>query len=365
MNPALLHRVNYLQQLFRSAQVAIVGGYHFGNLGDIALGRSIQEFLEQKDISSDLQTIYNLKKWPKRDYAIIGGGAIGYKTCLNEIIKQYPYKFSKIAFFGVDFNEEKYSLEIIEMLQKAAFISTRSKLQAENLSFITNRNDIVNFPDLSFSYRIPAFELARNKTINDSIGKSRLIINILPLYGKIINNKVQPIDQYRKERPDVYANFDLIQANYLRLIHLKVEEALDLHMEVLSVPFTPLDRLYSQIVLNNKYVTHLNYNSNPSFIQKLFRKNDLVICTRLHATIFALRAGSKILPIAYAKKNEELLKELTWNENEFYTIKDLIDIDNYNKLYRNTDEFIISNFEKLSLEGLNIGFQNLHINDLN
>ncbi|MFN9710778.1 MAG: hypothetical protein ACK55K_05155, partial [Bacteroidota bacterium] len=74
-------RFNQLSRRFRQQlsipDVAVIGGYHGVNLGDMALGASVKRQLQNRNITSGLQTIYNLEKWkwPPTNFAILGGGA--------------------------------------------------------------------------------------------------------------------------------------------------------------------------------------------------------------------------------------------------------------------------------------------------
>jgi hypothetical protein len=358
MKPNLIHKKKWLQHFFHNTEIAIAGGYHFGNLGDIALGNSIKEVLDEKNITSELQTIYNLKYWLERSYAIVGGGAIGYEHSLFEIIKRYQSNYKNVAFMGVDFNSKNYSDQSIELINKAKFVSTRSKSQADNLKLITGRSQIYNQPDLAFSFQRNIFEKLRNQNQNK---QKRLFVNVLPLYAMFNNGILTPLNQYREERPEIFDNFLAIQQNYKSLILNYVGNAIKSGIPVFSWSFTPMDESYAKFLLNNINITHLPYNSNPFDIAKVIKPTDDVISTRLHATIFALRSGANVLPVAYARKNEELLKEMGWNENEFLSVNDLINKDIFPPKSLKAPEAILLNMEKNSTDMISKGICELLI----
>jgi hypothetical protein len=145
------HLQRFASQHLRKPNVGIIGGYHGGNLGDIALGESVRQLLLKKNVHSGLQTIYNLEKWPKTEFAIIGGGAVGYVDSLRRVALRYKGQFSKVALLGVDFNEKNYPQDCVELIKGAAYVSCRSEQQAIILKKITGREDISYHPDIAFS----------------------------------------------------------------------------------------------------------------------------------------------------------------------------------------------------------------------
>lgn len=194
------------KQWVSHTEVVIIGGYHGGNLGDIALGMSVKEILDINNISSGLQTIYTLDKlpWKKIKYGIIGGGSVGYIDSLLRVSTRYENNFENISLLGVDYPLDKYTdTGVLKLLNSAKLLSCRSEEQNRKLTSITNRNDIITHPDLAFSYQKELSAMKRN-----SKKEKILLVNVLPLYGKFENGKLKPIDNYRKERPELYANYN-------------------------------------------------------------------------------------------------------------------------------------------------------------
>jgi len=356
MSPKLLHKKKWLSHFFNISKVAITGGYHYGNLGDIALGCSLKEILEEQNIPSELQTIYNLKYWIEREYIIVGGGAIGYENTLKEINNKIKKKFEKIAFLGVDFNSDLYSDESIELINKAAFVSTRSKSQAERLKEITGRKIIYSQPDLAFSFQRNQFEKVRQNTISQT---KKLFVNVLPLYALFNNDILTPLNVYKTERPEIFENFSAIHQNYKILVINAVNKAIQNGVQVFSWSFTPMDEAYAKFLFNGINVNHLKYNPNPYNLAGMITTNDEVITTRLHATIFALRSGATINPIAYAHKNEELLKEMGFSKNEYLSSDDLISKDTFPNKGIKPNELILKEMEFNSHEMILKGIKSL------
>jgi hypothetical protein len=95
-----------LQLAFQKTyNIAVIGGYHGGNLGDMALGIATQKVIKRLGYKSCLKTIYSIGKlpYPKISHAILGGGAIGYEDSLSKVQKLYFNDLSKVALLGVDF----------------------------------------------------------------------------------------------------------------------------------------------------------------------------------------------------------------------------------------------------------------------
>ena len=315
------HVTRNIHQRLNKIQVGIIGGYHGGNLGDMALGYSVRQLLDLRSIKSGLQTIYNLNKWPKTPFGIVGGGAVGYTDSLRKLIDRYKGNYDHIAFLGVDFNEENYPVDCIELIREAAFVSCRSKSQALRLMNLTGRGDIGYHPDLAFSLLNDYCDYQRINPFRKN--NKKLFVNIVPLYGKVNNGTISPLLQYKSERPNLYKNFFRMHDSYKEVLREIVLKALGEGYEVESLPFTESDAEYARIILDGLPVRHVVYNSDPVRMLKKITTADWVLATRYHATIFGLKAGVKLSPIAYAIKNELLLEELGVERTKYLSTDDL------------------------------------------
>ena len=308
-------------QIFKTPEIAVIGGYHGINVGDLALGYSVLNILKEKNISAGLQTIYNLEKWswPLAEKAIIGGGAVGYNNLVELIAKRYKDYPRNVAFLGVDFNDQKYSEMSVDFLKKVRWISCRSKDQAARMKLLTGRNDITFHPDIAFALS----QDDQQKQDSFHSGKM-LLINIVPLYGKVQNGAIIPAIQYASERPELYTNWDKLQNGYRKLVRGTVEHYLTQGYTIESIAFTPMDHEAARILLKGMDVYHHSYYPNPFQVYKLIKKAGAFFASRYHATIFGLKANVKIIPFAYAKKNEQLLNDLNIRISEYDIPEDLI-----------------------------------------
>ncbi len=315
------HSARCIIQHLIKPELAIIGGYHLGNFGDLLLGNSIKEICNQKGIKSGLQTIYNLEKWPKINHAIIGGGAVGYEYSLQKLIKRYKNSPEKIGFLGVDFNEKQYSKESIQFLKDVKFITCRSEIQQIKIKNLTGRNDILFHQDLAFSFRRNFFKEIK---LIPSERRPKLFINILPLYATLKNDKLIPKLHYQKENPHFFEHFDEYQKAYLKLISEIITIGKENNFEIETLPYSFQDESMAKNFIHDTSIKQNKYDINLQNNIKRIKPNDWVFSTRLHVTIMAIKAGAKLTALTYADKNVRLLNDLNIKENQFIRLEDLL-----------------------------------------
>lgn len=309
------HIARFISQKINIPTVAIIGGYHGGNLGDMALGYAVKDRLKEKGYKSGLQTIYNLEKWPVAKYAIIGGGAVGYIDSLTRVYNRYKGKFSHVAFLGVDFNNDSYPDFLVEMFKAVPFLSCRSEEQALKMKTITGRHDIKFHPDIAYSLKKDYCRSIRDKRITNH--KKLLLVNTLPLYGTMKAGKLEPLENYKEERPEVYENFSNMHTNYEKILRNEIERAISEGYAINYISFTPVDEQYGRLILKGLPVRYHPYQDDPFKMIQYMSIGSQAITTRYHATIFAIKLGLELKPIAYARKNEFMLQSLGLMPEDF------------------------------------------------
>ena len=320
---AIKHRIRVIKQLLINYDVAIIGGYHGYNLGDIALGVSVKEALKKRNLSATLQTLYSLnsKLWRTKEYAILGGGAIGYTDSLLKLSNKYKDNFKNISILGVDFNEPDYKNEKVSRLIKdSLWVSTRNKVQADSIKMKFGRSDVIVHPDIAFSLYT---KFCKEVRVGNSRKEKILLVNLVPLYGLIKDGKIISSSQYERERPDLYRNFHIMQQSYRDAVRKVVSDALKDGYKVESLPFTPNDAKMAELFFIDMDVKLTSYSDNPKQVIRKMSKASKVLATRYHATIFAAKLNLEVIPLAYAKKNEYLLEELGISRNSYLTVDDL------------------------------------------
>jgi hypothetical protein len=354
------HIKRNVQQKITGVAVGVIGGYHGANLGDMALGESVTTALKERHIKTGLQTIYNLSKWPAAPYAIVGGGAVGYEESLLKVAQRYRGRFERVALLGVDYNEKTYTGEGLELLKGAAFLSCRSKAQADKIAGLTGRTDIIHHPDIAFSLHREYCAAIRRSAQHQQ--HKKLLVNVLPLYGELENAVMVPMKQYEAERPELYANFQQMQTAYKNYIRGIVSNAIAEGYEVETIPFTPQDGVYGEFILAGLAVKHNSYNADPLQMIKLMATAGRVLSTRYHTTIFAIKLGIPIYPIAYAVKNELLLQDLGIAREAFLSTVDLANGREDLLPPVTADEKEVTAFEAKSKAAVDASIDALHIN---
>lgn len=353
------HIARNVKQKLSGIPVGVIGGYHGGNLGDMALGASVITALEQRGTKTGLQTIYNLEKWPHAPYAIVGGGAVGYADSLIRVAQRYKGNFNHVALLGVDFNEKDYVGECLELIKGAAYVSGRSEAQALKMEKISGRKDINFHPDIAFSlYRDFCEKQRLSTSYKDS---KKLLVNVIPLYGKLENGRMIPSTQYESERPELYKSFEQMHTSYRNYVRGIVQKAIADGYEIETIPFTPQDATYGEFILEGLPVKHSFYHSDPLKMIKHMASAGKVLATRYHTTIFALKLGIPIFPIAYAVKNELLLQELGVDRAGFLSTVDLANgrDDLFDAISVNPD--LIKDYEKASMSAVQGSIDALNI----
>jgi len=355
------HIARNVQQKVMGISVGVIGGYHGGNLGDMALGESAATRLGERKIKTGLQTIYNLEKWPSAPYAIVGGGAVGYADSFIRVAKRYKGNFNKVALLGVDYNEKTYSGECLELIKGAAYLSCRSQAQAERMMLLSGRKDISSHPDIAFS-------LYRDFCVNHRVKLQHktnkvMLVNIIPLYGKLENNQVVSSDQYQSERPELYESFDQMHTSYRNYVRGVVIKAIADGYEVQTIPFTPQDATFGEFLLEGLNVKHTEYHSDPLRMIKHMATAAVVLATRYHATIFALKLGIPLYPVAYAVKNELLLQDLGVNRDQFLSTVDLANGKEHISEPVEVNVELINKYEIKSTAAIDAAVAALNIND--
>ena len=187
------------------------------------------------------------------------------------------------------------------------------------------------------------------------------MINVVPLYANIKDGRLIATENYKTERPELYENFQQMHASYKAFIRGNVEMALSDGYTVESIPFTPADDTFAKMILEGLPVTFNAYHSNPSRMIRKMAKADWVIATRFHATIFTLKLGMKISPIAYAIKNELMLQSLGLSKTSFWSSTDFADGKNELVPPVQVEASKIDDWEQASRNAIINCIQSLHI----
>lgn len=317
------HRVRWgTQQIFRP-DIGVIGGYHHGNLGDMAMGYAVACRIKAKSGACALQTIYNLDRWPAAKRAIVGGGAVGYSECLRQLAARYGDKPERVAILGVDFNDPEALARHAEFLNRVAFITCRSARQAANVAQVLGREDVLWHPDLCFSLYKPPAENAAASDERPTFG-----INCVPLFLKRSGQTFVPgtsyLNEIRRENPDLVQHIDKLGLLYSELVRSVCITAKRTGFRVLHVPFTPLDDMFARAVLSDAEVEFVPYTSSvPSVLSSIVQCRQF-FTTRFHSLVLSLLKHCAIIPFCYASKCDRLLEDLGVANESVIRVTDLL-----------------------------------------
>lgn len=289
------HRWGPLGQRLLRPDVAVIGGYHFANAGDIALGVGVKGELPASLGRSALQTIYQLQRFPKAGIALLGGGAIGTELGLQQLRSRYS-DARRVAIVGVDFDIKAVEANT-QFLANVPFISTRSHEHAAQISEVLGK-PVVAHPDLSFAnHRLSITTSARRNS-------NSLAVNIAPQL--VTQEKGRFVD--RRTMPAALVELDggslpnEVSGAYRRWIRSIVVEALDQGRQVCHIPFTPTDDAYAREVFSGLPMRYRGYTTAPQRLLNEIAQHGAMVSGRFHSTMFAVMAQTPLLPYAYALK---------------------------------------------------------------
>lgn len=304
------HRMRWgTQQIFRP-DIAVVGGYHHGNLGDMAMGYAVARRIKANSADCALQTIYNLDRWPTAKRAIVGGGAVGYSECLRQLAARYGNDPERVAILGVDFNDPEALDKHAEFLKRVAFITCRSARQASNLTRVLGRTDVTWHPDLCFSlYEPPNEDIQARNSRRPIFG-----INCVPLFLKKSGQRFVPGTSYMseisRESPDLLPHIETLGLVYSELVRNVCLQAQRVGFSVLHIPFTPLDDMFARAVLTSGGITFVPYTSSVRSVLSSIAQCQQFFTTRFHSLVLSLLRRCAIIPFCYASKCDRLLEDL-------------------------------------------------------
>ncbi len=311
------HRLRFASQMIRKPRLAVAGSYYGGNCGDMSLGRVVQEHAQELNYRSGLQTLSNLRVWPRSEAILLGGGAIGLREPMETVASLYDP--SKVAISGVDFHEETFTPEIIKFLKKIRHITCRFEQQRNILTEILQRDDIERHWDLCFALPTPPSVKRVNET------PTKIGINLLPMQMHNANGRFEPNPYYRggtngneKQGIKIAENY----AEYFRWICIREIENKN---HVVHLPFTLEDNLYAREVLKGLPVEFHTYTGNYNAVFRKMSDMKRFYSSRFHSAIFSMILKKPLLPMCYSYKCKWLLDDAgAGSENCIYP-EDLLD----------------------------------------
>lgn len=334
----------------QEVELGILGCYHRFNVGDMALGISIQRIAESKNVSSQLKSIHrdDYLKYSNTLSVILGGGSItlpeNFKK-LKKLMSLSRLEPINIAIIGVDLNTQYFTEEIVAFLREVQFISCRCLYNKTelNLQKVLDRNNIVFHPDLAFSLYSDTQKIEPEFLENKNKPKI-LGINMYPWYSSLKRGKWVSEDHSRSYFGDssrYQLDYSYLSIEYIKLFMEIIRFYQDLGYVVHHIPFAVEDDLFARSILRNTNVIFNNHTSNPYNVLKKMSDFSLFVGTRLHANIFALIQGIPLISIAYGKKCENLFVDLGIPHNNQITHENFIQNNGKHDFFLDIDPVVL------------------------
>lgn len=291
-------------QYISRPEIGILGAYHGANIGDMALGGTMLELLENANRSSlGLQTIHNFKYYPECKKYIVGGGALIDNSKVEYIRKNI--KPEDIAFVGCEISNARYvneeiSGEALDYLKRSSFSSIRNRVQLERYFQIDDGVELQ--PDLVFGWNLAAKLRSARIKANRTSGIAG--ISVMIGCGRDSDGHSRMAERSSEDEQGL---------NEWTIAYFRecASKALREGKEVHHYPFAYHDMESAAVIFEGMPVVQHSYMSRPDRMAAAIAKCDYFFASRLHSLIFALVLGVPVYPFFYARKNY-------WMRDDFF-----------------------------------------------
>ncbi len=278
-------------------------------MGDMALGRAVEEVAGEFESTIGLQEISRLARQSIGKRIILGGGATGVESNICPLAERHRDKAARTAMVGMDFSGDvaEFSGEVLSYLRDVRCISCRSKSQTEKL------NDVLGRQDVGFGFD-NAFALEAGVVPAPNSGKKVLGYNALNLFMTWKNGGFEPgtplEDWYQKVDSPIVPYIKKIGPAYIRVFGEALSRYQDQGYRVIHIPFAPEDALFAKTFLKPQTDSFLPYTSDVQEVIRSVGACDRLLSTRYHSLVFGLMGQVPTIPILYAVKCGDLLDDL-------------------------------------------------------
>jgi len=297
----LRHRLHWASQRLNPPKVAVVGAYHYGNAGDMALGGAVQKALAEIQVSSGLQTIFNLAKWPAAPYAIVGGGAIIDAQTLLQLAARYPEQLHRVAALGVEILGEPGRPGLLEHLRQLGMLGLRFPNSKAAYESASGQTISACCHDLAFMHFDP--RLHHRCQASNIIG-----FNLAEVQCTLRNGRLEPQKTYLEASQDTHQQSgEEIFQRYRAFFRGVAQDWRNQGKQLVHVPFSTADNGVAQILLDGLDIQYLPYEFRPEALLAKVSQCERFYTTRFHALVFGLLTGAPTVPYCYAWKCRNLL----------------------------------------------------------
>jgi hypothetical protein len=281
----LRHRLRFGGQMLSPPRQAIVGAYHYENLGDMALAEVGRAYWPG-GARPALQTSANIAKWPGRPVTLVCGGAILTEDFVAQMRLRFGDAPHRLAMIGVEFsnNAAPLSKDSLNFLSRLPYVSLRNREQLPMLGSGGMDEDGRLVPDIVFG--LPGGTPGPGP---EQATRPRFGVNITGGTGRDRQMSAAEADNVR-----------CVQRQFFRTV---VANAADRGWDVEHVPFAINDDAAARRMLEGLPVLYARFSCDPASVRVRLASMAGFAPSRYHALIFAVRAGLPVTPFFYARKN--------------------------------------------------------------
>lgn len=176
---------SYLQY----SDIAILGAYFNGNIGDISMGKQIQLNANTKSYTSQLIN-YSHQRKPQAKKIIMGGGELGNTENFQKLLNNFsPDTVSVCGINPTNDLDKTCPEKLKDLIYQIPYISCRSSLGVNYLNNFLNRNNIVYQPDICWTLALSDKISKVKSNTNPNASKKIIGINAIPFYMILKNQK--------------------------------------------------------------------------------------------------------------------------------------------------------------------------------
>lgn len=272
----------YIESRF-DHDVGVYGSYTTGNVGDLAIGRSIKRVLDVEDINAKLYS--NRIPRPNLEYTILGGGGVIHDSPPSVLRRRLNFLNENPILLGVGVTQikEPESEELLsEVLDKSPLITTRDERSKEILQTYTSSDVLAT--------ACPALSLSEPDTSEEH----RTGVNFRPGFFK---NKYR--DFYSSRTGEEEFDFEAFEEAYVKNASRIINQVKD----PVFIPFTIDDERFAREYLD---VDVLEYRFSVAKTLERVSQVEQMVCTRYHSLVFSIICNKPTMALTYAPKVDQL-----------------------------------------------------------
>ena len=326
------HRLRFVQQILSPPAIAVVGAYHYENVGDMALA-AVGRAHWPGPVQPALQTSANIAKWPGQPITLVCGGAIITEDFIVQLRHRFGQNPERLGLIGMELARSPNPLthDSVAFLASLPFVAFRNSDQISLFSDYGLPGAPRLIPDIVFAAPFASKQPRQSADtsisphpLQSATGPQVLGVNVTAGTGR-------DRDLSRTER----ATIRDVKRTFFRAA---VEDALGRGWQVEHVPFAISDDNAAREVLDGLSVRFAPFTSDPTKVFAHIARMSAFAPSRYHALIFAILAGLPVTPFLYARKNYWLAADFLPGLEPF-GFREALDDPSPDKIRRHAGQF--------------------------